>query len=628
MAIPISPGVYSKIIDLSSYVAAVPGTIGFMIIISDKGSEKVSFIADKATLFNTYGEVDFQKYGRYAHALITIENFLDAVGSFYVLRVAADDAAYSNIYVAIDSTVPTKPVVVMDSKASLNSQAEIDTFMADGPSSTVKVCHMFYGKDRGAYYNDIYVKVTESANLDDVYVLDVYQTQSDGDLVIIESRLFSYDMTILDDSGDTRYGPDVLERFSSYARMAINDENYAELLTITSGDDVINLATEPDAIVASGDRYLVDVAAEGSFVGQDGKIAEYDGSAWVFTTPDRGEVYKKMAPEADGSYIKWIFDGDTWEVFNPGTALFSPESLTDRSYKKYAEGSDGSLIVNNRVVPAVADQLLVSGYLGMQDPDVIDTDMLYYTLVIDPGYSDDVKVAEVNLTSVIRRDCILITDNGDNVSVDTEISKKVSDHGYNTFYASIYCNYSKVYDYHSGANIWVSPVYHMAKIIPLTHVTADIWAAPAGFNRAMIPAIKELRYNPKLGQRDQLYLNQLNPIVQFREGYVVWGQLTSQARPSAMQDLNVAITVLYIKRALEQYCKFYIFEYNNATTWSSITRDINEFLNDLQKRGALRGYSVEVGATEYEIKTKTCHVNIILQPTRVIEKIDLNLFIK
>jgi phage tail sheath protein FI len=124
-----------------------------------------------------------------------------------------------------------------------------------------------------------------------------------------------------------------------------------------------------------------------------------------------------------------------------------------------------------------------------------------------------------------------------------------------------------------------------------------------------------------------MYLKQLNPIVKFNPGYVVWGQLTSQAKASALQDLNIVRLVLYIKRALEEYCRFFIFEQNDQLTWSQVSGDIVLFLDDIARRRGLYNFNVEVSATEYERKRKTFHVNIILEPTRVVEKIELNFFI-
>ena len=71
-----------------------------------------------------------------------------------------------------------------------------------------------------------------------------------------------------------------------------------------------------------------------------------------------------------------------------------------------------------------------------------------------------------------------------------------------------------------------------------------------------------------------------------------------------------------------------MFELNDAQTHNEIAQAITPFLEQIKKSRGLTSYSVDVGATEYEVKVKKAHVNVILQPTRVIEQIELNLFIK
>jgi hypothetical protein len=168
----------------------------------------------------------------------------------------------------------------------------------------------------------------------------------------------------------------------------------------------------------------------------------------------------------------------------------------------------------------------------------------------------------------------------------------------------------------------------MANIIPYTDNVSELWYAPAGFNRATISAIKALRYSARQGQRDLFYLEQINPIVKFNPGYTVWGQLTTQKRPTAMQDINIVRLVQYISRALKVYCDFYIFELNNDDTWNAIRTNIDLFLKVIKDKRGLYSYGVDVGATEYEIKAKQVHVNVTLQPTRVVEQIHLNFYIK
>lgn len=405
-----------------------------------------------------------------------------------------------------------------------------------------------YPIGRGDSYDDFAITIDRSANenREGVYVLDVWETQSDGEDVIVESFEVSFDDQATDDAGDSLYIVDVIERFSTWLRVSINETNLNRWeqtsLTITVGDAITPIHL---------------------YGGSEGNIVEIDSNTGKRTPVD-----------------------------------------------------------NN------LRSLLSFAYLGLIDDDVLDLDDVYMPLVYDAGYPTEVKDSIVRLTSELRLDGIAILDNGDNTSVNSALSTREDNHTYNTRYAAIFESFSKIFDSFTGKDIWVSPVYHMSTMIPLNDRLYEIWYASAGFNRGTISGIKELRFNPKLAQRDNLYLNQINPIVKFSIGYTMYGNLTSQRKPTPLQDINVIRTVLYIKRSLEIFLKYYIFEFNDEETWNQIFQAIDPFLGELQRRRALDSYSIEVGATDYEIKTKKVHVNVILEPKRVIEQIELNLFVK
>lgn len=67
------------------------------------------------------------------------------------------------------------------------------------------------------------------------------------------------------------------------------------------------LATPPGSPV-SGDRYLVIATATGAWAGQEDKLAEYNGSSWVFTTPTAG-MFVAIDDENDGLYL---YGGSSW----------------------------------------------------------------------------------------------------------------------------------------------------------------------------------------------------------------------------------------------------------------------------------------------------------------------------
>lgn len=67
-----------------------------------------------------------------------------------------------------------------------------------------------------------------------------------------------------------------------------------------------DLATPPGS-PATGDRYIVATGGTGAWVGKDGQIAEWDGSAWVFAIPNEGFTTRVMDEN-----LLYIHDGTAW----------------------------------------------------------------------------------------------------------------------------------------------------------------------------------------------------------------------------------------------------------------------------------------------------------------------------
>ena len=654
MAQHVSPGVFTKIIDLSQFVQAVPSTIGFMCALTEKGEDNtLKFIGSRADFIAEFGEPNIVTYGKnYGQGPYMAYNYLGESGALYFIRCLSDDAAYSNIRLdAVFGATDTTSDIQVTFVDSLNSETEIKTNLSlDTVPPRYPVCTL-YPIGRGQWYNSLGVRITEVANptLWDQYIIDIYERQSDGEDEIVESFEISFDPTAKDPAGDSMWIVDVLNTYSSVLRaeMELPSGVYS------SGYDVAVRVYDKDVgtvstTLTSGTASITD--------------SKQDFSDWD-TSPEAGSAaYVISAKDAKGIEIwGWLgassgIDGETVNVFtervltggiqswNGNVSDFDPTSEIEyrikKSFNSFAEpfissepvpmrkGSDGSLLDSaGDLDTAEATTLLAQGYAGLIDDDVLDTENIYFSMVFDGGYPTDVKT-QISTLVQTRRDSVAILDNGDNASFTTSIATRNNTHTFNTYFVALYESYNKIFDVFTGQDAWFSPVYHMSYILPRNDNVAEIWFAAAGFNRAAIDTIKELRFNPRLGERDQMYLKQLNPIVKFNPGYVVWGQLTSQARPSALQDLNIVRLVLFVKRAFEEFCRFFIFEQNDAVTWSQVSTQLVEFLEIIKQKRGLYSYSVEVGATDYERKTKRFHVNVTLEPTRVVEQIELNFFIK
>ena len=724
----ISPGVYTRIIDLSEYLADVPGTVAFMPFLSKKGPDnKLVFVASQEQYAKSYGEPNINDYGKaFGQGPYVLWNHLSVSSHLYALRCLPDDATYAHLVFGmqmvedeINYSFSSSSGTISESRLklvpmyfdgashpnasdpnadpveypSINHIAELATlftepnisdyvYAEDGIGIPYGWLMYFRAVGRGDWYNRISIRLTRNPNpaYFGRYRLDIFETKDDGDLVISESFVVSFDPTALDDQGDSLFISEVVNKFSELLRCEVNPDALREL-EIYKMQFYKNDPTLPDWVT---EFTVLDQNGQATDLGYKATKIEFARLDFNYTEDILNTSLQNLATaramptnttnaiiarnqavaaaiaevsqarsdyNAAKRYLEDAYQLDLMDIgdANPETASIDPIPL--------GAGSEGSLVYadrntgQSRVDVNTAKQVLAQGYTGLLNkPDngpnsmgiwdtdlycdeMLDLDWIYFSLVYE-AYPADVKDAALELCHVYRKDCMLISDVGDNIKysdVETFVGGNPSIPSgrlWNSRYAARYEPYSKVYDKFTGSDLWLSPVYHMAQIIPMTDSMYELWYAPAGFNRATINSIKELRWSPKLGERDNLYMLQVNPIVHFPQGYTVWSQLTTQKRASALQDINCMRLVLYIKRALEQFCKYYIFEFNDKITHEAIKNGIVPFLSRIKARRGLVDFNVEVGADEYEFKNKICHVNVTLQPMKVIEKIELNLYVK
>lgn len=65
--------------------------------------------------------------------------------------------------------------------------------------------------------------------------------------------------------------------------------------------------TAPPTGPNSGDRYIVAATATGAWAGQEDAIAEYNGSSWVFDTPNEG-----FTVEVEDENLYYTYNGSAW----------------------------------------------------------------------------------------------------------------------------------------------------------------------------------------------------------------------------------------------------------------------------------------------------------------------------
>jgi hypothetical protein len=658
MSINISPGVYTKIIDLSDYVAQVPATTGFFVFLSKKGEDnKMKFVTSRSDFINEFGEPNINDFGReYGQQMYHIFNFLGESGSAYIMRVLPDsgdgNAAYSNI--RVDATASDSSAdISITWKTGMNSHAELETNLENGLDDVYPVC-FFYPIGRGEFYNGLGIRISQHANpmYVGVYNLDIYEKQEfDGSDVIVESFEVSFDERSTDINGESNFVVHILETYSSVLRCKMGDGYDTVCKVYDNNIGNVSIVLGNSASLTDNKQNFTDWKSNGG-----------SGQYIVWAIDGRGyQIYGWVGAVSNENSTVTIFKDKAltmrgWNYVRSLTDLTGFDITTDINYQikqnfglisnaflsaipaplKY--GSDGNLkntsgyvdsIVANQIIAKALAGTIINPFTNELEDSPLDTEFYDFNMIFEGAWPDALKIAVSNLAQT-RRDCVAVLENGDNTSINNALTERRTNHNFNNYLTTLYEGYNKVYDAFTGQSCWFSPLYHMSYLLPRNDRVGELWYAAAGFNRGVIESIAEngLRYNPNLDARNALYLAQLNPIVRFRQGYTVWGQLTTQAKPSALQDLNIVRLVLYIKRALEGYCRYFIYEQNDAITWGQVNSAMVEFLEDIKKNRGLYDYSVNVYATPYQIKRKEFTVDVMLYAVRTVEKINLNFFVK
>jgi len=185
-----------------------------------------------------------------------------------------------------------------------------------------------------------------------------------------------------------------------------------------------------------------------------------------------------------------------------------------------------------------------------------------------------------------------------------------------------------------GNNVVVPPSHMMLRTIALSDNVSYPWFAPAGVRRGGITNASSVGYVDgqsgefitvalNTGQRDTLQLNHVNPITYLGGvGLVAYGQKTRQLVASALDRINVARLVIYLRYQLNAIAKPYIFEPNDTITRNELKQQIEKLLLELTGERALYDYLVVCDTsnnTPARIDANELHVDIAIEPVKAVE---------
>ena len=153
------------------------------------------------------------------------------------------------------------------------------------------------------------------------------------------------------------------------------------------------------------------------------------------------------------------------------------------------------------------------------------------------------------------------------------------------------------------------------------------WFSPAGTARGAILNAVKLVYNPGQKQRDILYTNRVNPVINSPgAGIVLFGDKTAFGKASAFDRINVRRLFIYLEDAISAAAKDQLFEFNDEITRTNFVNIIEPFLRDVQAKRGIFDFVVicdETNNTAAVIDSNELVADIFIKPARSINFIGL-----
>jgi Bacteriophage tail sheath protein len=132
----------------------------------------------------------------------------------------------------------------------------------------------------------------------------------------------------------------------------------------------------------------------------------------------------------------------------------------------------------------------------------------------------------------------------------------------------------------------IPPSGHIAGMISRTDQLEGVHRAPAN---QPLQGLVDVAQRVRKRERDHAFDHRVNTLVAFPgRGIRIWGARTLSSDPAFVQ-INVRRLFILVRKSVEKYAQWVVFEPNEPSLWKKIIRSVDVFLGDLWKQGALVG---------------------------------------
>jgi phage tail sheath protein FI len=371
----------------------------------------------------------------------------------------------------------------------------------------------------------------------------------------------------------------------------------------------------------SGDEmHIIVIDEDGKFTGTANTVLEkyaFVSKASDAINNDGSANYYKTVINTQSQYSWWLghLPGSTnWGNTASGVTF---TNLNNAYSTSLSAGADGT----------IGNSEIITSYGLFSNPDVVDVSLL----MTGPG---NATVATSVISIAESRKDVLVFLSPTKASV-------VNNAGFeatsilsfragltSSSYAVLDSGYKYQYDKYNDVYRYVPLNGDIAGTCARTDLERDPWFSPGGLSRGVIKNVIKLAYNPSKTERDNLYVQGINPVVTFQgEGTILFGDKTLLSKPSVFDRINVRRLFIVLEKSIARAARSTMFEFNDQFTRAQFVNLVEPFLRDVQGRRGITDFRVVCDTTNNTpevIDSNRFVGDIYIKPARSVNFIQLN----
>jgi len=617
MAFQLSPGVNVSEIDLTTIVPSTATSIGGVAGNFNWGPVgEVVTISDEVRLVSTFGRPDNTNYEYWFSA----SNFLAYSNNLKVVRAA-------NTTSTLNATANGSGVLIKNS----------DDYLANRDTGANTTYGPFGARCAGALGNTLRISICPSTQ---AYSSNLTVTDS------LRANAVTSGDTTININGNANAAANVVagdlisvDGGTTYIRVAsVNTTAIVTATapgTVTVGAPILRKWQYADqfGIAPSTSAYTSGVAGSGDemhviVVDEDGQFSNGLANTVLEKYSFVSKASDALTTNGSSNYYKTVINNQSryvwWLTHQPGASNWGTTAVAKTFTNintpfsaSMAAGADGT----------IGNSEIISAYGFLANPDVVDVSLI----ISGPGNAT--VAASLISTAETRKDTMVFLSPTKSSVVNNAGAEATSILSFrsgltSSSFAFLDSGYKYQYDRYNDVYRFVPLNGDIAGICARTDQERDPWFSPGGLNRGIVKNVIKLAFNPTKAERDNLYVQGINPVVTFQgEGTILFGDKTLLNRPSVFDRINVRRLFIVLEKSIARAARSSMFEFNDQFTRAQFVNLVEPFLRDVQGRRGITDYRVvcdESNNTANVIDANQFVGDIYIKPARSVNFIQLN----